>query len=250
MSSPSINQNFISDNTPDLKYLLDAYKKYSDVEFNCHHLATVQSFNPENQTVIVTINYKQTRFYFKDNTEKLTSELVDYPPIQDCPLIVLGGGSARLTFPVKEGDQCILLHNDRDIDNWFNGSTSSPNSTPILHGFSECVALIGPNNLNTAIENYDPERALITNGTVKNGIHPVNNKLVLTNGVSLNDLLQNLCTQLQDLTFQLSILEVTAVTPAAPSPSNISGIPVNAPAITSIGTNISTIATQISTLIE
>lgn len=249
MSSPSINQNFIPDNTPDLKYLLDAYKQYSDVEFNCHHLATVQSFNPENQTVVVTINYKQTRFYFEENTEKLTSELLDYPSIQDCPLIVLGGGSVRLTFPVKEGDQCILLHNDRDIDNWFNGSTSSPNSTPILHGFSECVALIGPNNLNTAIENYDPVRALLTNGHVKNGINPENNKLTLENDTTtLNTLLQSLCTQLQNLTFQLSILTVTGVVPG--SPTDLSGIPANAAVITTIGTNISTIATQISTLIE
>ncbi len=250
MSIPTINQNFEIVRDPDLSHLLDLYKKESDLDFSCHHLATIQSFDSEKQTVKVTINYKQTFVKFENNSQKYVQTLQDYPVIQDCPLIVLGGGNTRITFPVKAGDQCLLLFNDRDIDTWYQGSTTSPNSTPRLHSFSDCIALIGPNNLNTIIENYDPIRALITNGTVKNGINPETNKLTLTNGTSLNDLLQLLCTQLQDLTAQLSILTVTAVTPSAPSPTNISGIPVNAPAITAIGVNISDIATQISTLIE
>lgn len=248
--SPGFTQNLTPVREPSLKDLLDLYKKQTLLNLNCHHIGTIQAFNADNQTVQVTINYKKTFFQFQPETQTYESILIDYPLIADCPLVVHGGGLAHITFPVAEGDQCILLFNDRDIDNWFAGSTSNPNKTPRLHAFTDCIALIGPNNLNTVIANYDPVRALITNGTVMNGINPVTNKLTLTNGTSLNDLLQQLCTQLENLTTQIAAITVTAVSPAAPIPTNISGIPVNAVAITTIGTNISGIASNIALLIE
>lgn len=178
--------------------------------------------------------------------------LVDYPIIADCPVIVLGGGTCHITFPISKGDQCILMFNDRDIDNWYSGSTTSANQSPRLHSFSDAVALIGPNNLNTVIENYDAIRAIITNGTVKNGINPQTNKLTLTNGTSLNTLLQNLCTQLENLTTAISAITVIPGTfnVASVPVTGISGIPVNSVAITTIGTNITSIASNIAQLIE
>lgn len=250
MSNVSINQNLTTSKEPTLKDLLDLYQKQTFLNINCHHIGTIQSFDSVNQTVKVTINYKKTYFQFNQETQNYVSNLYDYPIIADCPLVVIGGGPVRLTMPVAQGDQCILLFNDRDIDNWYNGSLASANQTPRLHSFSDCIALIGPNNLDTVFENYDQVRALITNGTVMNGINPQTNKLTLTNGTSLNTLLQNLCTQLENLCTQIASLTVTAVQPATPSPTNVSGVPVNASAISGIGTNISGIATQIAELIE
>lgn len=251
MSSPNIQgftQNLTAVREPTLKDLFDMYKKQTLLNLNCHHIGTIQSFNSTNQTVQVTINYKKTFFQFQQESQSYESVLIDYPISTECPLIVHGGGLAHITFPVATGDQCLLLFNDRDIDNWFAGSTTSPNATPRLHSFADCIALVGPNNLSTIIPNYDAVRALITNGTVKNGINPTNNKLTLTNGTSLNTLLQNLCTQLENLTTQLAELTVIGVTPGPPT--STSGIPSNATAITMIGTNISNIATDIALLIE
>lgn len=242
------SQNLTPVREPTLKDLLDLNNKELLLNLNCHHIGTIQAFNSTNQTVQVTINYTKTFFQFQAETQTYESVNVNYPIIAECPLIVHGGGLAHITFPVAPGDQCILFFNDRDIDNWFNGSLTSPNKTPRLHSFTDCVALVGPNNLNTIIANYDATRALITNGTVKNGINPVTNKLTLTNGTSLNTLLQNLCTQLENLTTALAALTVTGVTPG--TPLQTSGIPTNAATFTTIGSNISSIATNISTLIE
>ena len=166
--------------------------------------------------------------------------------------MVIGGSTTRITFPISQGDQCILLFNDRDIDNWYNGSSTSANQTPRLHSISDCIALIGPNNLNTVIQNYDAVRAIITNGTTMVGINPQTNKLTLTNGTSLNTLLQNLCTQLENLTTAIAAITVLPGTfnVASVAVTGVSGIPVNAVSITTIGINITNIATQISTLIE
>jgi len=251
MSTPTINQNLNPVRQPELKDVLDLYQKQTLLNLSCHHLGTIQSFDSSNQTAIITINYKRTYFKQTDNNQYV-SFLEDYPILYDCPVVILGGGTARITFPVSQGDQCLVLFNDRDIDNWFNGSTTSPNQTPRLHSFADAIALIGPNNKNTAIKNYDSVRAIITNGTVKNGINPQTNKLTLTNGTSLNTLLQNLCTQLENLTTAIAAITVSSGTfnVASAPVTGVSGIPVNAVIITTIGTNISTIATEISQLIE
>lgn len=248
MSGPTLNQNFTSVREPHLKDLLDLFKKQSDLDFNCHHLGTIQAFNSTNQTVIVTINYKQTYFVFDPDSTQYVSKTLDYPILADCPLVVVGGGPVRLTFPVAVGDQCLVLFNDRDIDNWFQGSLASENASARLHSFSDAIALIGPSNKSSAITNYDAVRAIITNGTVKNGINPLTNKLTLTNGTSLSSLLQNLCYQIQNLTIALALLTVTGVTPG--SPTQTSGVPSNASEILSLGDTIAGIATQIATLIE
>lgn len=247
MSSPKLSKSYISNRKLHLKDLLDLWQLNADLDFNCHHLATIQSFDAVKQTVQCTINYKQTHWELSQDNRTLVAKNLDYAPLLDCPLMVLGGGPCRITFPIKKGDQCILLFNDRDIENWFQGSSASPNATASVHAFSDAIALIGPNNLSSLIQNYDTIRSLITNGNAKLGINPENNKLTLQNSVTtLNTLLQNLCTQLENLTNQLSILTVTAVS----SGGDTSGPPTNATEITEIGNNITSIATQIGELIE
>lgn len=241
-----INQNLTVVRTPGLIDLLELFQNQILLDLNCHHLGTIQSFDATTQTAQVTINYKKTFFKTDSNSNSYSSYLTDYPLITSCPVIVLGGGGTNLTFPIKQGDQCVLLFNDRDIDNWFNGSSTSANATPALHAFTDCIALVGLTNSNSFIQNYDTVRTLITNGTAMIGINPVNNKLTLTNGTSLNTLLQQLCTQLENLTIALAALTVTGVL----SGGATSGPPANAAIITNIGTQITIIATNIGLLIE
>ena len=205
---PSIIQNTLPVREPELKDLLDFYQRQVFLNLNCHHIGTIQSFNPITQTVEVTINYKKTYFKSLPNSLQTVTELVDYPLIAECPVIILGGGSTYLNMPINPGDQCILLFNDRDIDNWYAGSTTSANQSSRLHSFGDAIALIGLNNLqktvtgqpSTRITHFDSIRALITNGILKNGINPTNNKLTLQNNFdSLNTVLQDLCTQVEML---------------------------------------------------
>jgi len=247
MSSPQLTKSFISNRKPELKDLLDLWKLNSDLDFNCHHLATIQSFDAVKQTVKCTINYKQTYWVLDSTNRNFIPKNLDYPTLIDCPVVVIGGGPCRITFPISKGDQCILMFNDRDIENWFQGALSSPNATASLHSFSDAIALIGPNNISSLIQNYDTIRALITNGNAKLGINSQNNKITLQNNITtLNTLLQRLCTQLENLTIQLSSLTVTAVS----SGGDTSGPPTNAADITAIGNNITVIATDIGGLIE
>jgi hypothetical protein len=84
--------------------------------------------------------------------------LKEYPLLIKCPVFHLYGGSAYMTFPIVAGDNCILLFNDREIDNWFvAGGVQAPTALR-AHDISDAIALVGIRNLQNSIVNY------LTNG--------------------------------------------------------------------------------------
>lgn len=154
MSALPFNQ---SPTDPTLSDVLNSLKKDILFSINCHHLGTVQSFNEEEQTVSVTINYKKTYYRLNSATGLYDPLLVDYPILAQCPVIVLGGGIGALTFPIAVGDECLVLFNDRDLDNWFNGSAGGVVATPRIHSFSDAIVLVGLRSLNTVLEDYSTD---------------------------------------------------------------------------------------------
>lgn len=147
---------------PKLADLLDSLKKDIFLSMNCHALATIQSFDPDEQTVSATINYTRTQIRANGDGTYSNHE-IKYSIIVDAPAIALGGGSSALTFPIVQGDQALIFFNDRDMDNWVQGGRTSnvgPVATPRLHSFSDAIALVGLNK----ISGYDPIRAVLRNG--------------------------------------------------------------------------------------
>ncbi len=235
-------------NDPSLSDLLDLLKKEIFLGLNSHHIGTIQSFNSTAQTVVATINYTKTFFQFNSVTQTYVPVQVNYPTLVDCPLVILGGGAAHVTFPVANGDECLLIFNDRDMDNWFQTGQFGPVATGRLHSFSDAIALVGIKSTPNALTSYDAVRAVLTNGNAKCGINPSNNKITLSNTSygTLNTLLQNILTQLENLCTACAAITVTGVTPGA----GVSGVPANAAAITAISTQLSTYATQLGGLLE
>ena len=199
-----IQQNQIP-NEPQLKDLLDLLKKDIFLSLNCHHLGTIQSFNAANQTASATINYKKTFFELDPKTGLYNPVLLDYPIMQDCPVICLGGGSASLTFPIKQGDECLVFFNDRDMDNWFSGSVGGAVASPRLHSFADAIILVGVRSLQHALQNYDTVRAILRNGSAAIGANSSNSKVLVTsdfptNSTTLNSVLQQLVSAIEGIT--------------------------------------------------
>lgn len=247
---------------PSLKDLLDQYKKQIFLSFNCHALATIQSFDPGDDrnapTVTATINYKQT-FYNINVQGQYVPQLVDYPPITDMPVIILGGGPGTLTMPIAQGDECMVLFNDVDMDNWFQSGLPGGVATNRMHSFSDGIALIGVHSNLHPITNYDPVRAILRAGTAVLGPNPSNSKILLANvapivagdgslsyTTTLNTLLQTLITTIENLVSATAAITVTGVSTGG-SPS---GPPANAATITAIGGDLTAIAIQIGELLE
>lgn len=161
MASSNIQQNLIP-NEPDLKDLVNLVKKDIFLNLNCHALGTIQSFDATKQTATATINYKRTYFQ-PDSAGVYQPVLVDYPILVDCPVVCLGGGNGALTFPISSGDECVVMFNDRDIDNWFQGSSGGAVATPRLHSFSDGLLLVGIRSLANVIVDYNEDAVELRN---------------------------------------------------------------------------------------
>lgn len=97
----------------------------------------IASFDPDTQTASVQPAIK--RIF----TEKGPLNL---PVCVDVPVAFPGGGDFFLTFPVKAGDECILLFSERAIDNWHaSGGTQTP-AEYRLHDLSDGIAIVGLNS--------------------------------------------------------------------------------------------------------
>lgn len=157
---------------PTLKDLLDVAKKDTFLSLSCHHVGTIQEFDSVKQTASITINYKKTYYQLNSATGLYDPLLVDYPVMVDCPVICLGGGAASLTFPIAKGDECLVLFNDRAIDNWFQGGAGAAIESTRLHSFADGIALVGLRSLGNVLENYDSSRAVLQNGSTMVAVGP------------------------------------------------------------------------------
>lgn len=237
-ANSTIQQNLIP-NEVSLPDVLNLHKKDISLNLNCHHIGTIQTFDASQQTASVTINYTRTYFQFNGDTGAYDNTLVNYPIIAEAPVICMGGGPASLTFPIATGDECLVLFNDRDMDNWFTGGSGSPNATARLHSFADALVIVGIRSLANVLTNYDATRAVLQNGTTLVGVGPSHVKIA-NNSTTLNTLLQSLITDLQSLVTQTAAITVASF--GAP--------PNNAAAIAAIGTQLGTLGTQIGQLLE
>ncbi|MBC8947232.1 Gp138 family membrane-puncturing spike protein [Xenorhabdus indica] len=99
----------------------------------------IQSFDPNAVTVTAqpAIRWKVT-----DETGK--TESVALPLLVDVPVIFPRGGGVTLTFPIKPGDECLVVFADRCIDYWWqNGGIQEP-VDPRQHHLSDGFAIVGP----------------------------------------------------------------------------------------------------------
>jgi hypothetical protein len=230
---------------PSLKDLLDLLKKDIMLSLNSHHVGTIESFNPVKQTATATVNYPKTYFQLNSSTGLYNPVLVDYPLLVDCPVICLGGGKTALTFPIQQGDECLVLFNDRAIDSWFSGGAGAALSSPRLHSFSDGIILVGLRSLGNVLQSYDTVRAVLMNGTTLVGVGPTLIKIA-NNSTTLNTLLQNLVTNIKNLVSATAAITVTGVM----SGGGVSGPPANIAAINAITTQLTTTANQIAGLLE
>lgn len=243
-------QNLIPNGDPQLADLLNLLKKDIFLSLNCHAIVKIAEFFPSEQTATATIEYKQT--FFRQNSDgSYTPKLVDYPTLVKCPVFIYGGGGGALTFPIAAGDAAMVAFNDRDIDDWYAGKSAGPPPTNRLHSFSDAIIFVGLRPMQSAIEGYDTDRALLKYKNARVGVGKDDDLVLIANEdttlfpllEALINQIKNLVTATNDLVTQTAAITVTGVTPGgAPS-----GPPANAAAITAIATTLSTITSGLTT---
>lgn len=72
-----------------------------------------------------------------------TQTLVDMPLLLDCPVQFPAGGGCTLTFPVKPGDECLVVFASRCIDSWWQSGGIQAPAEYRMHDRSDGFALLG-----------------------------------------------------------------------------------------------------------
>ena len=127
-----------------LATLLEAKAMELARRLNCVQIGTIEAFNASEQTASISLNFKRV----------INDTLKDYAVLVQVPCIVLNGGGGGLSFPISKGDTCVVLFNDRNMDNWFaTGAVMEPDSAR-THDMSDGIALVGIRSLANLLSGY------------------------------------------------------------------------------------------------
>lgn len=123
-------------NPPDLDDLLAESRDALLANINCVQVGKIEKIN-DDQTVEIKIQF--LRRLPDGKTAK-------YPLLVDCPYFVLQGGGAYIDMPIKKGDDCLVLFNDRNIDDWWDTANVAVPADTRKHSISDGFALVGINS--------------------------------------------------------------------------------------------------------
>jgi hypothetical protein len=73
-----------------------------------------------------------------------SKQTVNLPVLSDVPVVFPRGGGCTLTFPVKTGDECLIIFASRAIDAWAQSGGVQVASDARMHDLSDAFAIIGP----------------------------------------------------------------------------------------------------------
>lgn len=104
--------------------------------------AIVVSFNSEERTISAQPAIQRV---FTDGDG--ISGPQNLPVCVDVPVMFLGGGGFDITYPINEGDECLLIFAERCIDSWFSTGQPAPPDDYRQHDLSDAFALVGVRSL-------------------------------------------------------------------------------------------------------
>ncbi|TGC25274.1 Gp138 family membrane-puncturing spike protein [Escherichia sp. E1130] len=99
----------------------------------------VQSFDPGTVTAVVQPAIRSVE---TDNDGKRITN--NYPLLVDVPVVFPRGGGCTLTFPVKAGDECLVIFADRCIDFWWQSGGVQEPVDDRVHDLSDAFCIVGP----------------------------------------------------------------------------------------------------------
>lgn len=148
----------------------------------------IVEYFPLTQTATIKICNDRTYSNSEESKVQKTPGL-----LYDVPVYTSGGGSWHLTFPIKEGDSCLLSFSQFGYDHWLwedkdaagfdeNGNTQpwTDRKFDLADGFAQ----VGWNNIPTAVENYSPEDVELRNAASDQKLTLSDNTIKITSGAT------------------------------------------------------------------
>ena len=112
----------------------------------------VESYDPDAGTAVVQ---PAIREYNRTPDGGIQSQTL--PMLTDVPIMYLHAGPFTITYPVKKGDEVLLLFGDRCFDAWHQSGGIQEQVESRLHDLSNAFAIPGLFSKTTMIKNADPD---------------------------------------------------------------------------------------------
>lgn len=113
----------------------------------------IESFDPVTQLASVQPAIK--RIFKTDTGEKEILIPSPLPILINVLIQFPRGGGFSLTFPVKKGDECLLVFCERSIDNWHKFSGVKEPGAKRFHALSDATAFVGLSSIPNKVPDYD-----------------------------------------------------------------------------------------------
>lgn len=140
--------------------------------FNCVRVGIVEEYNPETRTAKIKIANKLVTGVNSDGTQKTQ----DYAPIY-AKVWFFGWGDKGITHPILQGQEGILLFNDRELESWYINGNINPLAYKRAHSMSDSIFICGLSSLPNIIQNSQESLSLF---------YQLNNIQITENGVIIN----------------------------------------------------------------
>lgn len=130
------------------------------VSFQMHVAAPgiVKRFYPEDQSVDVQLVIREKILIKQDY------ESIKVPLLGKLPIVFPAGGDYCMTFPIQEGDECLVVFADTCIDSWWqNGGEENEQIMVRRHDLSDGFAIVGVRSNKRALANYNESAVEIRN---------------------------------------------------------------------------------------
>lgn len=128
----------MSNPTPSPETVLRRALESAMRRMNTAEPGVVEAYNPTTCTVDVQPLVMRVRV--DEGGERIAEKA---PVVTDVPAYFVGGGGMRLTFPIKKGDQCLLIASSQPLDQWHSTGTLVDPKTTRHHHISDSIALVG-----------------------------------------------------------------------------------------------------------
>lgn len=123
---------------------LEAIRSATEASLFDTHVACpgiVESFDPDAKTVTVRPAIRAAV-----GQEDGTVVQTELPLLVDVPVIFPSAGGFTLTFPIKPGDDCLVVFGDSCIDAWWQSGGVQDPVEYRMHDLSDAFAIMGPLN--------------------------------------------------------------------------------------------------------
>lgn len=166
----------------------------------------IQSFNGEAVTAVV-----QPAITGVVLQPDGSNQAVKLPLLLDCPVVFPRGGGCTLTFPVKPGDECLVIFASRCIDAWWQSGGVQVPMEMRMHDLSDGFVLVGPMSQPNKINNISAESVQLRSddGAAFFEINPSSHDIAITTSGNISISGKSIVMQADSVTIDTPITTIS-----------------------------------------